>query len=204
MYKSWLVPGSVKDTQSISSDWLNTQQSLIDGVRVKEVCNVPKEAGQLTELYRRDWELDNLGIDQVFQGLLLPGAISGWHAHEFTTDRLFCNDGVLKIVLYDARAGSPTAGKINEFRFGAGRPGLVVIPPKVWHAVKNIGQEKALLINMVDHAYCYEDPDHWRVPHDTVHIPYALTEAARREQERVAAKGVPSPHFNAEFVLQER
>lgn len=201
MYRSWIIPGSVKDTQSITSDWQHVSQSLIEGVRVKEVRNVPKEAGQLTEIYRRDWDLDNLPVEQVFQGLLLPGAISGWHAHEYTTDRLFCNDGVLKIVLYDTRPESPTCGQINEFRFGSARPAMVVVPPKVWHAVKNIGQEQALLLNIVDRAYCYENPDHWRLPHDTESIPYSLTGVPRPAPARSV---VSRPHLAAEFLVPAR
>jgi len=33
----------------------------------------------------------------------------------------------------------------------------------------------ALLLNLTDHADEYESPDHWRVPHDSPHIPYSLT-----------------------------
>ncbi len=199
MYRSWIIPGSVKDTQSITSDWLNASQSLIDGVRIKEVRNVFKEAGRLTEIYRRDWNLDQLDVEQVFQGMLLPSAISGWHAHEFTTDRLFCNEGSIKVVLYDTRPESPTCGQINEFRFGTSRPGLVVVPPKVWHAVKNIGDTQALLLNLVDRAYCYEDPDHWRLPADTDAIPYSLTGAPVKTA--AAAGAVRRPHLAAEFVI---
>jgi len=32
------------------------------------------------------------------------------------------------VVLYDSRTGSPTHGLINEFRFGALRPVLIVVP----------------------------------------------------------------------------
>jgi dTDP-4-dehydrorhamnose 3,5-epimerase len=61
---------------------------------------------------------------------------------------------------------------INHFRFGAMRPALVVVPPKVWHGVQNIGPSAALLINAVDKAYQYEGPDHWRLPADSADVPF--------------------------------
>lgn len=168
----WLVAGAKRDAQSITSDWDYTGQRLIEGVRLKEIRNVPKGNGFLTEIWRREWDLDALGVDQVFQVHLRPGGISAWHAHEITTDRLFVGDGILRIVLYDAREDSPTYGLVNEFRLGAVRPGLVIVPPKIWHGVQNIGNESGVIINLVDQAYHYENPDHWRVPMDSPDIPY--------------------------------
>lgn len=174
-----MMRGATKDRQSITADWVPLVE-LIDGVRVREVKNVPKDTGVLVEIYRRDWRLDEGGVDQVFQVTLFPGAFSAWHTHRVTTDRLFANHGQLKIVLYDERPESPTRGRINEFRFGTARPALVVVPPGVWHGVQNLGHEVASVLNVVDRAYAYEDPDHWRLPADTAQIPYRF-QTARRE-----------------------
>jgi len=38
--------------------------------------------------------------------------------------------------------------------------------------VQVISPEPAILINVVDHAYQYENPDHWRLPSDTDQIPH--------------------------------
>jgi dTDP-4-dehydrorhamnose 3,5-epimerase len=166
------IEGATKDRQSITSDWLSIQE-LIYGVKVREVKNVCKrQGGVLTEIFRFDWNLDSGTINQVFQNMLAPGEISGWHAHQQTTDRIFINNGRLRIGLYDARTGSPTYKKYNEFYFGMDRPALLVVPPGVWHAVQNNTSEPASLLNMVDQAYCYEGPDHWRLPIDSPMIPY--------------------------------
>ena len=77
-----------------------------------------------------------------------------------------------RIVLYDSRPESPTCGTVNEFKLGTERGGLVVIPPKVWHGVQNLHPENSIMINLVDKAYQYEDPDHWRLPQNTRLIPY--------------------------------
>jgi dTDP-4-dehydrorhamnose 3,5-epimerase len=164
--------GAQKDSQSMTSDW-STLQGAIEGVLVREMKNVVKSSGDvLCEIFRRDWMLGDGGVEQVFQSVMNPGNISGWHVHHLTTDRLFASQGLLQIVLFDGRQNSPTHRRINEFRFGAPRPALVVIPPGVFHGVRNISQEPAVLLNLVDRAYQYEDPDHWRLPLDTDKIPY--------------------------------
>jgi dTDP-4-dehydrorhamnose 3,5-epimerase len=171
------LPGATRDRQSITRDWMPLQ-ALIEGVVVREVRNVPKDNGYLTEIWRADWQLDG-GVAQVFQALLAPGAVSAWHAHRDATDRLFANHGLIKAVLFDARRGSKTAGRLNVFRCGDVRPQLVVVPPGVWHGVQNIGATPALLLNLPDRAYAYEAPDHWRLPPDTDEIPYSFAAGPR-------------------------
>ncbi|SOD94878.1 dTDP-4-dehydrorhamnose 3,5-epimerase family protein [Spirosoma fluviale] len=170
----WYIDGLQKDKQSITADWMMHRQSLIAGVEVREVKNVIKSNGYLTEIYRKDWQLDDSTVDQVFQIMMQPGGVSAWHAHESTTDRLFVTLGTMKIVLYDSRQDSPTFGQINEFLVSDLRPQLISVPPQVWHGVKNITASAALMLNMVDKAYQYDDPDHWRVPADSPAIPYTL------------------------------
>jgi dTDP-4-dehydrorhamnose 3,5-epimerase len=168
-----MIEGCTKDERNIASDW-EPLQELIDGVKVKEIKNVPKENGFLTEIFRADWELDEGHVSQVFQVNLFPGGISAWHAHQFSTDRLFASYGLIKVVLFDARSNSRTHKLINEFRIGLVRPTLIVVPPGVWHGVQNISKEPGCLVNLVDRAYAYEDPDHWRLPFDTSKILYSF------------------------------
>jgi dTDP-4-dehydrorhamnose 3,5-epimerase len=168
------VEGCSKDAQSVTPEW-EPRQELIQGVRVKEVRNVLRDGGGvMTEIFRRDWAPDGGAVEQVFQSLLLPGVVTAWHAHRFTTDRLFVSQGAFKVALYDGRRRSPTYGLTNEFRFGSARPALLTVPPGVWHGAQNISAQPALLLNLVDRAYSYEDPDHWRLPADTDKIPYAF------------------------------
>ena len=170
-----LIEGCAKDNPNITPDW-EPRQQLIEGVKVKEIKNVPKENGFLTEIFRADWGLDDGRVGQVFQVILSPGRVSAWHAHQLTTDRLFASQGLIKMVLFDARVGSPTHNLVNEFRIGTVRPALLIIPPGVWHGAQNISQEPSCLINLVDRAYTYEDPDHWRLPIDTPKIPYSFSQ----------------------------
>lgn len=164
--------GAAQDRQSITKDWDCLQEPL-EGVKIREVRNVMKDGGYLTELYRDEWE--EMGeVRHIFQEIIAPGHVTAWHLHLYTTDRLFVSIGIIKIALYDAREQSKTYGKVNVFRFGAARPALVLVPPGVWHGVKNIGHEAALLLNLTDQVYEYEHPDHWRLPPDTEQIPYSF------------------------------
>ena len=177
-----LIGGCAKDERSITAEW-GPVDPLIDGVKVKEIRNVPKENGFLTEIFRADWALGEDAVKQVFQVVLSPGGTSAWHAHQFTTDRFFVSCGLVKLVLFDARSGSPTHGLINELRLGIIRPRLIVVPPGVWHGVENIANESSCLINLVTRAYTYEDPDHWRLPPDTPKIPYSFSRTKPHDLE---------------------
>jgi dTDP-4-dehydrorhamnose 3,5-epimerase len=166
--------GFIKDKMSITTDWNPVSRTLIDGVKTKEIKNVIKTNGGLTEIWRASWQIDNLPVDQIFQVSINPGEYSDWHIHEFTTDRIFVNSGAIKIVLYDPREGSSTFGIINEFNISEKRPMLISIPPKVCHAIQNITDQVSSLINIVDKAYNYEDPDHWRLASNSELIPYTF------------------------------
>jgi dTDP-4-dehydrorhamnose 3,5-epimerase len=167
------LPGATKDDQSVTADWTVLQEP-IDGVRLIEVRNVIANAGHTTEVLRRDWFDEGVEVDQVFQVTLAAHGVSAWHVHLDTTDRLFVNGGQVKVVLYDSRTDSPTRGRINEFRLGDRRPGLVIVPPGVWHGIQNLLAVESRVLNLVDTAYRYDDPDHWRLPADTAQIPSSL------------------------------
>lgn len=167
------LDGSVKRTQSVTAEW-DPVRGLIEGVELKEIRSVPKGNGLVTEIFRRDWGLDDGVVDQVFQVASPPGAISAWHVHRFTRDRFFCLAGLVRLVLYDARQDSKSHGAVNELHLSPQRPQLVSVPQGVWHGVQNVGGTDAVLLNLVDHAYVYEDPDHWGLPADTDEIPYTF------------------------------
>jgi dTDP-4-dehydrorhamnose 3,5-epimerase len=161
-----------QDSELIRADWTPAHAPTIAGVHTKPITPVLTNNGCLTEIWRADWGLDSKGVGQVFQRVLDAGGISAWHAHKHTTDRLFCAAGRLLLVLYDARPGSPTRGQVLELRMGRERPALVVVPPGVWHGVRNLGGEAVTLINAVDLAYDYVSPDHYRLAIDDTQIPY--------------------------------
>jgi dTDP-4-dehydrorhamnose 3,5-epimerase len=178
-----MLAGAVKDGQQVTDDWKKVGKS-ISGLTVREVLHVPRDHGVITETFRPEWDPTGKPVIHVYQSRLFPGAIGAWSCHAKTTDRLFVNQGHLKVVLYDGREESPTHGEVMELHVGDARPAFVVIPVGVWHGLQNLGAYDALVLNYPTNAYDYEDPDHWRLPYDSPEIPYSW---GARESSRLRA-----------------
>jgi dTDP-4-dehydrorhamnose 3,5-epimerase len=174
-----MLPGAQKDEQLVTSDWQDVNAG-IDGVIAREVLHVPRDHGVITETFRPEWDPTGLPVVQIYQSRLYPGAIGAWSCHAKAIDRLFVNQGHLKVVLFDGREESPTFGRIHELHVGDPRPTFIVIPKGIWHGLQNVGTTDALVLNYPSHAYDYIDPDHWRLPYDTDQIPYKWRERGSR------------------------
>lgn len=133
--------------------------SQIAGVRYRPTRPVPHEDGHVTEVARANWEVLGNPLVQVHITTTFQGRVRAWGLHQHVTDRLFVVSGLVKIVIFDGRKGSPTEGQINEFVVSEKNPGLVIIPPNLFHGWKNIGTSEAIIINMPDKLYKYETPD---------------------------------------------
>jgi dTDP-4-dehydrorhamnose 3,5-epimerase len=144
---------------------------MIQGVVVKKLRLIPDERGMLMEMLRNDDEFFQK-FGQVYVSMAYPGVVKGWHYHKIQTDHFAIVKGMMKVVLYDRRDGSPTKGDVNEFFMGELNHILITIPPGVLHGMKCIGTEPAYLINIPTEPYNYKEPDEHRVhPHEN-DIPY--------------------------------
>src|SRR5207237_9638522 len=76
-----------------------------------------------------------------------PGRIKGWGMHKLQADRYFLVSGSVRTVLYDGRAESPSFGRFEEHHMTGAAPGLLLIPPGVWHASQNWGEEEAAIVS---------------------------------------------------------
>ena len=139
----------------------------IDGVRFRPARPVPHEDGHVTEVARASWEELIDPIVQVHLTTTLPGRVRAWGLHRMSVDRLFVVSGLVKIVVFDGRNGSPTFGRFNEFTVSEKNPGLLLIPPDLYHGWKNIGVGEAIIINMPTQMYNYESPDALDLPWDS-------------------------------------
>ena len=166
-----MIEGAVKDSQLNDENWRLLKEP-IEGVQIHEVLHVPRDHGIVTEMYRPEWDPTGKPVVQAYQSRLFPGAIGAWSCHQRQTDRLFVNQGHLKVVLYDGREGTSSSGRVFEHHTGDARPSFVVIPPGVWHGLQNLGASDALVMNFPTEAYDYADPDHWRLSMETPEIPY--------------------------------
>ena len=144
---------------------------MIDGVKVKALRIHADERGYLFEMLRHDEPLFQK-YGQSYVTAVYPGVIKGWHMHRKQTDHFVCVHGMTKVVLYDSREGSPTKGEVNEYFLGERNMILLVIPPLVYHGMKGIGNDTALIVNTPTEAYNPAEPDEYRLPYDTDQIPY--------------------------------
>lgn len=143
----------------------------IAGVRVRQLRLIPDERGWLMEILRRD-DPGFSGFGQVYCTTAYPGVVKAWHYHKKQTDNFTCLHGMMKVVLFDSRADSPTFGIVWEIFVGPKNPLLITVPPRIYHGFKAIGTETAYFINVPDAPYHYDDPDEYRLPPDTPEIPY--------------------------------
>jgi len=144
---------------------------LIDGVNVKPLKVIADERGYLMEMMRADDPFFQR-FGQSYVSVAYPGVVKGWHFHKVQTDHFVIVKGMMKVVLYDQREGSPTKGLINEFFMGERNPILVTIPPGVVHGMKGIGNEPAMLVNVPTEMYKYDKPDEFRIDPHSNEIPY--------------------------------
>jgi dTDP-4-dehydrorhamnose 3,5-epimerase len=144
--------------------------TMIEGVRTKPLRLVPDERGWLMEILRADDEAF-VKFGQVYVSATYPQVVKAWHYHERQVDSFACVAGMVKLVLVDTRADSPTNGAINEFFIGTQKPLLVQIPAGVYHGWKCISQEPSLVVNVPTEPYRHDAPDEFRLePHGT--LPY--------------------------------
>jgi dTDP-4-dehydrorhamnose 3,5-epimerase len=139
----------------------------IAGVHFRPTRPVPHEDGHLTEVARASWDILGEPVAQVHMNTTLPGRLRAWGLHQRSTDRLFVASGLVKIVVFDGRNDSATLGQINEFTVSEKNPGLLIIPPNLYHGWKNIGTTEAIIINMPDRMYDYDEPDALDLPWDS-------------------------------------
>jgi dTDP-4-dehydrorhamnose 3,5-epimerase len=111
----------------------------IEGVLLRAATVHSDERGSLTEILNPAWRFTEEPIVYVYQATIRPGQKKGWVVHREQDDRLFFDDGTAKVVLYDARAASPTKGMINELFLGSANWALLRVPAGVFHAVVNVG-----------------------------------------------------------------
>lgn len=160
-----------KDTQTVTPEGESVIPR-IDGVSIRMAVTLPDERGEVCEVYNPAWGLHPDPLVYVYQVSIRPGKIKGWVVHYEQDDRLFFSLGVIKVVLYDDRPGSPTRGLINEIVLGERNRGMVTIPRGVYHALWNIGHTEAFFINMPTRPYDHANPDKYRLPINDDAIPY--------------------------------
>ena len=123
-------------------------KSEIDGVIIKKLARQKDERGWLAELFRSDEIPPELRPEMAYMSISHPGVVRGPHEHVHQAD-LFCFLGPsdFKIYLWDNRPDSASHGRKIVLEAGEKNPLLLIIPPGIVHAYKNIGECDGLVFN---------------------------------------------------------
>jgi dTDP-4-dehydrorhamnose 3,5-epimerase len=128
---------------------------MIHDLRVTPLQRIPDERGAVLHMLREDDPaFERFG--EIYFSLVYPGVVKGWHLHKRMTLNYAVPIGMVKLVCYDDRDGSPSRGEVQELHIGELNYALVTIPPLVWNGFKGEGSEPALVANCATIAH---DPD---------------------------------------------
>ncbi len=135
---------------SMPTSWTD---GTIDGVSVDPFKVFSDDRGWLAELFRQDELSANDFPTMGYLSSTRPGVARGPHEHRDQTDRFAFFHGIYKIIMWDARRDSPTYGVRQELHAGDDNAVIVVIPPGVVHAYRNLGATDAYVLNFPDRLY---------------------------------------------------
>lgn len=147
----------------------------IAGALLQQLNIMQTQGGPVLHMLKKDSALMPSfpeGFGEIYFSEVLPGAVKAWKRHSRQTQLFAVPAGLLKIVLFDDRAESPTRGIVREFTLG--RPEhyrLLRIPVGVWYGFTALGSHPALICNCADLPH---DPaEGERLSPDDASIPYA-------------------------------
>lgn len=92
-----------------------------------------------------------------------PGTTKAWHRHHKQTDFWVCHHGHLKAGIH-----RETDGKSWMIVIGERRPGILIIPPPLWHGASTVGHVPCGLMYYVTERYDPSKPDEDRRAHDSI------------------------------------
>ena len=155
-------------------------KSEIEGVIVRKLVKYEDNRGWLIELFRSDEIPEEFRPVMAYLSITRPGVARGPHEHVNQAD-LFCFQGPsdFKIYLWDNRPGSVSHGQKMIFEAGQRNPVMLIVPPGVVHAYKNIGQCDGLVFNAPNRLFkgsgrsdAIDEIRHEEIPNS----PFKLTE----------------------------
>jgi dTDP-4-dehydrorhamnose 3,5-epimerase len=151
---------------------------VIEGVRILKLPRFTDDRGLFLEIFRsRPNHPESRSLAAFFADGPAPaqmnfsvvdadGHIKGLHYHLRQDDIwFFPPPSKAKVVLYDIRKTSPTAGKTQTVIAGGGQDLLLRIPPGIAHGYRPLTNPCSLLY-FVTETFDPADPDEFRVPWD--------------------------------------
>lgn len=127
----------------------------IEGVIVSPLVRNVDDRGFLMETFRVDSLPTDIRPAMSYISVTKPGIARGPHEHKDQTDIFaFPGPGTFKIVLWDNRDQSSTRSARMTLYGGMDDPVVVIVPPGVVHAYRNVSQtERGTVLNYPDALY---------------------------------------------------
>lgn len=150
----------------------------IEGVEVRVLNRYSDERGWLMEVFRDDELAEDLLPVMTYVSMTKPGVARGPHEHIDQVDYFcFAGPSSFKVYLWDNRPESKTYGNMMTMVAGENSPTVVIVPRKVVHAYRNVGDRDGLVINCPNRLFKgqgkKEPVDEVRYEHDPA-VPYKL------------------------------
>ncbi len=129
----------------------------IEGIIIKELTKYSDARGWLMEMIRSDEVEKAIMPAMSYISMTVPGVARGPHEHVDQTDYFcFAGPSTFKIYLWDGREDSPTYKVKQVETAGAAAPKVIIVPPGIVHAYKNIGEVEGLVMNFPNRLFMGE------------------------------------------------
>jgi dTDP-4-dehydrorhamnose 3,5-epimerase len=133
---------------------MNFIDGAIDGVIWRQLKKFTDHRGWLCELFRHDELPAEFHPVMAYISMTEPGIARGPHEHHDQADCFcFIGPGTFKMYLWDNRPKSPTYRHKQTDLVGIDKPMLLIIPPGVAHAYRNVGKDQAVVFNFPNRLY---------------------------------------------------
>ncbi len=143
------------------------EERKIDGVKLIHLVTRVDDRGDLVENWRKSWNLLPCDVNQVY---VVHDArrdiIRAYHKHDKLWDLFSIINGSAKFCLGDDREESPSYKITDEVILGVRKPGLLIVPPGVYHGWMSL-EDNTILLSIASHEYNRDKPDEYRIPYDS-------------------------------------
>lgn len=127
---------------------------MLEGVIIKELGVNSDSRGWLSEIFRTDEIRRGLVPEMAYLSSTLPGISRGPHEHMDQTDYFcFIGTSLFNVYLWDNRQNSVTFGERVILEAKPAVPTVVIVPPRIVHAYKNVGASPGLVLNLPNKLY---------------------------------------------------
>ena len=119
----------------------------IKGVIVSNNKIIQTEGGDVLHgIKKSDNGFESFG--EAYISEINPAIVKGWKRHKIMVLNFVVPIGKIKFLLFDDRKKSKTQGSYQEIILSKNNYCRITIPAMIWVAFENIGDEKAILLNI--------------------------------------------------------